>query len=118
MSKHKFTIKGSLPDFNSFAPANWRKFARIKKKATEKVAEAAKDLPKFTHPIFLKISYYPKDKRKDKDNIAASKKFILDGLIKAGKIPNDGWGEIDCWIEEFEVDKSNPRIEIEITEEG
>lgn len=43
-------------------------------------------------------------------------KFILDGMIEARVIANDGWGEIANFEHRFEVDKDCPRIEIELEE--
>lgn len=54
--------------------------------------------------------------RRDPDNIAAAVKFIWDGLVEAGVIPNDGWKENGGWSNHFEVDKDNPRIEVVIKE--
>ena len=56
------------------------------------------------------------NKRKDKDNIAFAKKFILDGMIQAKLIQNDGWKEISGFTDEFHVDKNNPRVEVTIYE--
>lgn len=114
MTKYSFVIEGKLPSQNEMAPSNWKKYAQLKKKATNKVAKAVSHLPKLEIPIKLMIRYYPPNKRIDKDNIAAAKKFILDGLVKAGKISNDGWKEIDCWEETFEVDRANARVEVDI----
>ena len=71
-----------------------------------------------TTPINLKITWYCKNKRKDKDNVAFGIKFILDGMIEARVIPNDGWGEIANFEPRVEVDKDCPRIEVEILEEA
>ena len=35
-------------------------------------------------------------------------------MQEAGLIVNDGWKEIDGFEDEFEVDKENARVEIEI----
>lgn len=66
--------------------------------------------------IDLDITWYCKNKRKDKDNIAAGIKFILDGLVKAGTIENDGWKQVNNFSHSFKVDKDNPRVEVEIKE--
>ena len=68
-------------------------------------------------PITLKIDWYCKDKRKDKDNIRFGVKFIQDGMIECGLLKNDGWNEINGYQDAFYVDKENPRIEIELVEE-
>ena len=127
---YKFTIPGELLDLNSYIKAErGRKMgaivaAKLKKRETQKVADYAKDLPIFDS-VFLEITYYLKNKRKDKDNIAFAKKFILDGLVEAGKIKGDGWSQIvdhptlgTPWIEKFKVDKNNPRIEVEVFSSG
>ncbi|WP_231571602.1 Holliday junction resolvase [Gordoniibacillus kamchatkensis] len=62
------------------------------------------------------ITWVCPDRLHNKDNIAAGIKFIFDGLQKAGILSNDGWKEIADFSHRFEVDKTNPRIEIEILE--
>jgi Holliday junction resolvase RusA-like endonuclease len=66
------------------------------------------------YPITVKFKWVMPNRRKDKDNIAFAKKFILDGMQEAGLIVNDGWSQIDGFEDEFEVDKENARVEIEI----
>lgn len=68
-------------------------------------------------PIKIHFKWFCKNKRKDPDNVAFAKKAILDGMQKAGVIQNDGWNEIRGFIDDFEIDKDYPRIEIEILEE-
>ena len=116
---HKITIPCELADMNEIVKLAKRSpfaYSKLKKDNTNICAWASKKLPKMER-IRLKITYICKDKKKDPDNIAVAKKFILDGLVAAGVIENDGWGQIAGWTEEFEVDKKNPRIEIEIEEE-
>lgn len=116
----KLIIHGELPDLNTYTNANrGNKYvgAKIKKDATQCVEWYAKrQLEGKYERIRLSITYYCKNKRKDMDNIAFAKKFILDGLVEAGVIPNDGWSEIEGWTEHFEIDKVNPRIEVELIE--
>ena len=66
------------------------------------------------YPITIRFKWVMPNRRKDKDNIAFAKKFILDGMQDAGLIVNDGWKEIDGFEDTFEVDKDNPRVEISI----
>ena len=63
-------------------------------------------------PVKLKFVWYYKNKRQDPDNIAFQKKFILDGMIKAKLIKNDGWSQITGFVDEFKIDKKNERVEI------
>lgn len=115
----KFVILSDLPDLNTYIKAERsNKFAgaSLKKKATNSVyleIKASKCKDRFDK-VFLKIGYFCKDRRIDKDNIAFKKKFIFDGMQKAGIIKNDGWNTIIGWDEKFELDKNNPRIEVEL----
>ena len=115
----KITIPGELPSMNEIIKIAKRSpyaYSKLKKDNTYICTLVFRKLPKMKR-VRLKITYYAKDKRKDPDNIAVAKKFILDGLVNAGVIKNDGWDEMAGWEEEFKVDKKNPRIEIEIKEE-
>jgi len=119
MKPFKFIIDGELPNLNDYIDAertNKYIAAKMKKDATNKVVsyiKREKNRPRFDK-IFLGITYYCKSRRIDKDNIAFTKKFIFDGLEKAGIIPRDGWNNIENWNEIFIIDKDNPRTDISI----
>jgi len=113
-------IPGELPDLNTIideSKKHWAEYSRIKRKYTDMVAWLAKGKGKFKK-IDLDITWICRNKRKDKDNIAAGVKFILDGLVQANVIENDGWKQIGDIVHRFEVDKDNPRIEVRIKEAG
>lgn len=65
-------------------------------------------------PLTISFKWVQPNKRKDPDNIAFSRKFILDGMVESGLLKNDGWNEIKEFHDTFEVDKDNPRVEISI----
>ena len=44
--------------------------------------------------------------------------MILDGLVKAGVLKNDGWLEIAGIEHKFSIDKTNPRAEVTLKEVG
>ena len=67
----------------------------------------------FKWPCRLKFTWYLRDKRKDPDNVAFAKKFILDGFQQCGFMSNDNWAHIIGFVDEFFVDKEHPRVEIE-----
>jgi hypothetical protein len=120
---YKFIIPGELTTLNPYINAersNKYYASQIKKKNTEKVFLAIKNNAKLRNKkfkkVFLKINYFVKNKRKDKDNIAFTKKFIFDGMEKASIIKKDGWNTISGWDEYFQIDKQNPRTEVEIIE--
>ena len=115
----KFIIPGELPGLNEIieeARKNRFKSAKQKKINTEMVAWIVKGLPKMSC-INIRINWFCKDKRRDKDNISGGGvKFICDGLVTAGIIKNDGWKEINDITHTFIIDKENPRVEVEMTE--
>ena len=123
-AKYKITIPLELPTMNEMIAAakkgrrGYQPYSVMKKEYTNLCAMYTKKVIKkpIDNPIFLEITWYCKNKRKDMDNVASAKKFILDGLQQAGAIKNDGWKEISGWTEKFEIDKNNPRVEIIINE--
>lgn len=115
----KLIIKGRLPGMNEIignARANKRISATQKRQYTQLVAWSciASKLKPIEYKADFKITWYCKNKRRDKDNIMSGQKFIFDGLQVAKIINNDGWSEIGNIYHIFEVDKEE-RIEVEIT---
>lgn len=112
----KIIIPGKLPGLNDYTKANrGNKYSgnNLKKETQLFISFYLPKKPLNT-PIKLIFNWYEPNKRRDKDNIAFAKKFILDALVNAKCIPNDGWKEIDSFQDRFYVDKDNPRIEVEI----
>lgn len=118
MNQMRLTIPGTLPGTNEILNAsnnNRHVYNELKRNYTTFVALCAKQakLPVLP-PADYTITWYCPNKRKDKDNIMGGQKFIFDGLVAAGRLSNDGWNDIgDIW-HRFQVDKENPRVEIDI----
>lgn len=118
----KLTIWGSLPSLNEYTAAcrsNPRYGNQMKKEAEQIVtAYAYKTLKRWraSGPVFMAYTWFEKNKRRDKDNIAFGRKFIQDALVKAGYLKDDGWDEIVGFSDSFRVDKKEPRIEVIIEE--
>ena len=71
-----------------------------------------------TYPIVVTFDWYAKNKRKDPDNIAFGKKFILDAMQESGLIENDGFKQIWGFSDNFHIDKDRPRVEVRIESKG
>ena len=117
----KLTIKGELPDLNKYINAersNKYGAAAMKKKATELVAYSCweQKIPRGLGTVRLDCVWYCKNKRKDRDNVKFARKFVQDGLVLAKVISNDGWDDVLDGTDRCEIDKDEPRVEIEITE--
>ncbi len=115
----KITILGELCDLNTYINAERRNrfiASKIKKEQTELVyyLTKGKKLPLGVEfPLIIEITWFVKDLRKDADNIVFGKKFIGDGLVLAGVIPDDSRKYIRVWRDiDVIVDKNNPRIEM------
>ena len=65
--------------------------------------------------VHIHFAWYEPNKKRDLDNIAAAKKFILDSLVATGTIEADGWSCVTGFTDSFSVDKDNPRIEVYIS---
>lgn len=124
MKSASFTIHTQLCDLNNYINAergNRFAAAKIKKENTEIVYFACLEAfglkPKqFKNPVYIYIDWYVPNKRKEKDNVAFAKKFILDGMVKAGVLRNDGFDDIDNFADNFYVDAKKPRVEVQIEE--
>lgn len=66
--------------------------------------------------VHITFKWFEKDKRRDKDNVAFAKKFILDALQEEKIIKNDGWHEIEGFTDEFYISKENPHVEVILKE--
>lgn len=116
----KLIIDGELTDLNTYINAERsNRFLAAKIKENDTLYVRAQcyvyKLKPIKSPVRIVYAWYCKDKKKDKSNIAFAKKFIEDGLVKAGILKNDGWNDIASYRDEFYVDKERPRIEVEIT---
>ena len=114
----KFDIEGRLPGLNEMieaAKSNFGAYASMKQTYTDMVAWLAKKLPAY-EKVALIITWHEPDQRRDPDNIMAGQKFILDGLVAAGTIPNDSQKYVRGIVHRFKVDRKNPRVEVEIVD--
>lgn len=120
MSATRFVIKGRLPGLNEIIDAardHWSKSATLKKEATELCQWAIKaaSVPHIEKPVVIRFVWVEKDERRDVDNVAAGAKFVLDGLVASGRLPNDSRQWVRGISHEFPApDKKNPRIEVEV----
>ena len=120
----RLVIYGRLPGLNEYIDAERKsryKAAKLKSDAEQLVMVCARrDLRKWRahDAVYMRYTWYERDRRRDKDNVSGyGRKVIQDVLVKGGYLHNDGWNEIAGFSDEFRVDKSHPRIEVEIEEE-
>lgn len=118
----KIVIDGELPDLNTdigIIRSHVMAYSDHKEEWTnycwgESLKKRVK-IPDDNFPVRIAFVWYTKDLKKDCDNIAFAKKYILDGLKLAKVIPNDSRRFVSCFGGEFfKVDKKKPRVEIHI----
>lgn len=118
-----FTINGTLLGLNELIAANrkyWATGNKLKRRNMDivKTAIYASGLNgcKCREPVEIYFYWYEKNQKRDKDNIASAKKYILDAMIETGLIKNDGWKNVEGFKDRFEIDKDKPRVEVLVFE--
>ncbi len=121
MTKQTLTLNYIPTTLNEYINAergNRFQGAKIKRNETEKIIWLCR--AQYLKPIDTKVkidfTWFVANRRKDPDNIAFTKKFILDGLVKAGVLKNDNLNVIVGFSDKFVLvkDKKNIGCLIEI----
>jgi Holliday junction resolvase RusA-like endonuclease len=116
-----FVIHGSMPTLNETIRAtksHWSRYAAEKRRYTEAVAWTAlkAKLRPVTAPVEITFVWFSRNRRADPDNIRYAAKHILDGLQVAHVLPNDNQKWIRGFHDCFEIDKTDPRVEVTLRE--
>lgn len=91
--------------------------AKMKAKAEEEIGLYIKDLPHFEHPVKIRFLWIEENKRRDLDGTAFGKKFILDALVKFGKLTNDNRKYVYAFTDDFDYGKTT-KVILTIEEES
>ena len=87
-----YVIDMKLPSLNEYineCRANKYGAAKFKAKLEEEISAYLIKMPKYNNPIKIHFTWVEGNKRRDYDNICFAKKFILDAMVKAGKLKDD-----------------------------
>ena len=93
-----------LPSLNEYirvCRTNRFQAAKFKRDVEEDISWFIKRLPKFDNPVTIDFHWIEENKRRDLDNICFAKKFILDALVKAGKLKNDNRRYVTAFNDSF-----------------
>lgn len=108
-----------LPSLNEYIhKLNYSRFAggQFKKDIEEDLCVFLSRLPKFEKPVRIAFTWVESNKKRDVDNIAAGKKFILDAMVKVGCLKDDNRNCVTGFTDTFEYGKET-KVILEITEQ-
>ena len=108
--QYKFT---ALNEYTNVSRGNKYKSSSIKKRETEIARLHFLNSPTIKTPCRLKFTWIMTNKRMDLDNRSFSRKFILDGMVKANVIPDDSLKYVIGFQDEYEPGaQDGVRIEV------
>lgn len=110
--KAQLWVPGPLPGQNEVISSakgfrgSGRGYSLLKRRWTDTVALLARaaKVPRF-HKAVLDFVWLEARRNRDPDNIVSAKKFILDGLVLAGVLPDDGWEHVEGFRDSWGVSK-------------
>jgi len=116
--KNVFTINMKLPSLNEYinlCRTNKYKAAKFKADIEADIAIFLCQMPKYSNPIKIHFNWIEGNKRRDLDNICFTKKFILDAMVKAGKLKDDNRKCVTAFTDNFYYGKET-KVILEIEE--
>lgn len=87
----------------------------MKKNVDADIGYFINKLPKYNNPIKIHFHWVEENKRRDLDNVCFAKKFILDSMVKAGKLKDDNRNYVKGFNDTFEYGKTS-KVILEIEE--
>ena len=121
----QFFIEGKLPGYNEFINAakglrGARKYTQLKQVVEKQIAyhiRQAKIKP-CMKPVHVRVIWSEPDKKRDRDNVVATIKCVMDSLRDTSIIRNDTWK----WVLSIEqlviLDHEKPGVLVTLEEEG
>ena len=105
----------SLNDYIRVCRANKFEAAKMKSEIEDEIGYYIHRLPRLKNAVRIQFRWIEKDKRRDLDNICFAKKFILDALVKFGKLKDDNRKCVTGFTDTFEYGKET-KVILYITE--
>ena len=115
---NKVEIPFRLPSLNQYineCRKNRFAGAKMKKTVDSDIAYYINQLPKYDRPIKIHFTWVEENRRRDLDNVCFAKKFILDSMVKAGKLKDDNRNYVVGFEDSFKYDKES-KVILEVEE--
>ena len=127
METKKLMTKITIPDITvslnlllNLSKTHWSAYHRTQKSIVSGLTLYLKsrNIKSVTeYPVKITVRYFVSSRRIDPDNLCSIRKLWMDSLVKSGILKGDSWQFISPpFVDYWEVDKTNPRIEIEVEE--
>ena len=120
MEVYEAIIDMKLPSFNEYINAeraNKYKAAKMKKDLEEQISWYLAKLPHFEKQVKIDFYWIEENYRRDADNAAFSKKFILDAMVKMGILKNDNRKYVGAFSDYFpKPTGENAKVILKISE--
>lgn len=116
--KYRFEIKEKLPSLNDYTKANRSNVYmanKFKQQIQYDIRRYIGNAPKFINPVILHFIWIEENARRDLDNVAFAKKFILDALVNNNILVDDSQRFVKGFSDEFRRGRSASVI-VEIEE--
>lgn len=97
-----------LPSLNEYVNAcrsNPYVGAKMKKDSEELIGWFIKKIAPFRNPVEVSFTWIEPNRRRDVDNVAFGKKFILDALVKNGVLKDDSQRYVRALSDSFQIGK-------------
>lgn len=104
LGKVTCVIRMKLPSLNEYVRvcrANKYQASVFKNEVEAEIGSFIYKLPEFENPIKIHFHWVEGNKRRDLDNICFAKKFILDALVKWGKLKDDNRKCVTAFTDTF-----------------
>ena len=115
---YRCTIPMKLPSLNDYireCRGNKYIASSHKRQLEDEIGIYLRRLPVFQNPVRIHFLWVEDNKKRDLDNVAFSKKFILDALVKAGKLKDDNRKCVTAFTDSFSYGKE-AKVIIDIEE--
>ena len=93
-----------LPSCNDYIKAcrsNPHVGAKMKFQTEAQISAYLLPLPRFKRPVKIGFHWVEANARRDLDNICFAKKFILDAMVKCGKLKDDNRKCVTAFVDTF-----------------
>lgn len=100
----------SLNEYVSECRKNKYAGAKMKNEVEDAIGWYISQMPRFDRPVEIHFHWIEGNKKRDLDNICFAKKFILDAMVKAGKLKDDNRKCVTAFTDTFAYDKETKVI--------